>query len=446
MKITTESAGERELLLTIEIDEERVERARKRTARQISRDVEIPGFRKGKAPYDVVVQRLGPRVVRQELVTTLAEDVYREALEAEEVVPYAPGTLEDTSFDPLTLTFRVPLSPEVDLGDYQDYRLEPPEVDVPAEMLEEALEGIRQQNAVLAPLDRPAAEGDLLVGELIGRLSEGMEFLHEEEARILLDSEEGPAIPGLIDGLIGLEQGEERTFTLVMPEDFESEQLAGQEAEFEVRVEHVYERILPELDDDLARTVGNYDTFEEMEASVRERLKENQRAQAEGRYAEDVLADIIEQAEISYPPMMLEEALDDAVENYEHQIEHHEHMRMEDYLRIQGKTMEDVREELLPDVKGSLERSLVLGEIVDQEGLEVSDEALDVQIAESAEQYGERAEEVRAVLSAPEGRRNVRNRMLANRAVEQLVAIAKGEAAESGADDEGATEAEESEG
>ena len=435
MKITTESVGERQVSLTIVIDEERVERARRRTAREISREVDIPGFRKGKAPPDVVVQRFGERVFQQELVGTLAEDVYREALEEEDITPYAPGTLEETSFDPLTLTFTVPLAPDVDLGDYRAYRLEPSEVEVPAEALQEALEAIREQNAVLAPVDRPAAGGDLLVGELVGRTSEGLEFLHEEEARLLLDPEEGVAIPGLVDALIGLEEGEASTVTLMLPEDFQAEELAGGEVIFDIEVEHVYERILPELDDDLARTVGNYESFEELKASVRQRLEERERAEVEGDYAERVLEAVIDQAEVSYPPIMLEEAVEDALEDYEQQIERQEHMMLEDYLRIQGRTMEDLREEITEDVEASLERSLVLGEVVEQEGLTVSDDALDAQIVASSEQYGEKAGQVLEALSTPTRRRGIRNRMLANLAVERLVAIAKGEAFDEDAED-----------
>jgi len=282
-------------------------------------------------------------------------------------------------------------------------------------------------------LDRPADEGDLLVAEIIGRTTDGLEFLHDEEARVVLDPEHGASIPGLIDGLIGLTTGEERNFTLVIPEDFEVEDLAGREAEFEIRVDTVYERILPELDDDLARTVGNYESFDELEESVRDGLREKERARVEGEYAEQVLEAVVEQAEISYPSVMLEERVDDAIENYKREIERREHMMLEDYLRIQGTTMDELREEMVPEVEASLKRSLVLGEIVEQEGLEIEEEALDAQIAESSEQYGDRADEVRAVLREPERRRSIRNRMLANVGVQRLVKIAKGELEQEGA-------------
>jgi trigger factor len=433
LKITSEPAGERQLSLTIEVEDERVNRARQRVARQISREINVPGFRTGRAPYEVIVQRLGQRVVREELISLLAEDVYREALEQADIAPYAPGTLEETQFDPFTLTFTVPLAPEVDLGDYRNYRRPFLAGEVSKETLTQALEAIREQNAILAPLDRPAAEGDLLVAELIGRTSDGGIFLNEEEARILLDPEAGEPVPGLIHALIGIEQGEERTFTLLLPTDFQVEELQAREAEFTADAKGVYERIVPELDDDLARTVGNYDTFEELESDVRRRVEESKRVNADSEYADQVLQDVIDRAVVSWPPIMLEEALDDAVEAFERQIERREHMLLEDYLRIQSKTMEDLREELRPEAEESIKRSLVLGEVLQLEDLSVSDEDVDRRIAESSEQYGERADEVRAALSAPEGRRELRNRMLANKAVQRLVAIAKGEAAEAAA-------------
>ncbi len=430
LKITTERTGERQLALTIELDEERTRRARRQTARQISREVSIPGFRKGKAPYDAIVQRLGEEVVREELVKIVAEDAYREALAQEEIVAYAPGTLEEVAFDPLVLEFVVPLTPDVDLGEYRQYRRELPEVEVTDEEIERALQEIGERNAVLNPVERPAREGDVLVGHFTGRTSDRTLFLDEEEAEILLEIDGDTFIPGLIEALIGLEAEDEETFTLVLPEDFEVEALQGEEAEFRVGVDSVYERIIPDIDDDLARTVGRYDSLRELEEEVRGRLEERKEAQAESEYAEQVLQDIIEQAAVAYPPEMVEEGLDDAVQNYEVQVERREHMMLKDYLRIQGKTMDELRDELRSEVENTLKRSLVLGEIVEQEGLEISDVELDIQIAESSEQYGERADEVEAALSSSEGRRSVRNRMLANKAVQGMVAIAKGEAPE----------------
>jgi trigger factor len=428
LKISSEPTGEREVSLTIEVEEERVNRARQRAARQVSREINIPGFRKGRAPYDVIVQRLGERVVREELVAILAEDVYREAMEQAEIVPYGPGTLVETQFEPLVLTFSVPLAPEVDLGDYSAYRRPFEDAQVTDEAVAGALEAIREQNAILAPVDRPAALGDVVGGRLAGRAADGSPIVDEEEASVFLDPDADEPIPGFIDALIGIEKDEERVFTLPLPDDARLEAAQAGDAEFTALAKSVHERIVPELDDDLARTVGNYDTLEELTNDIRGRIWEREQANAESEYADQVLQDVIDQAEVSWPSAMLDEGIDDAVKAYERQIERNEHMMLADYLRIQGKTMDQLREELRPGVEQSTKRSLVLWEVVEQEGLAVSDEELDRQIAESSEAYGERADEVRAGLDTPAARSELRTRLLASRAVERLVAIARGEA------------------
>jgi len=196
--------------------------------------------------------------------------------------------------------------------------------------MERALQEIRERNAVLNPVDRPAREGDLLVGRLTGGTSEEIAFLDEEEAQLLLETDGDAFIPGLIEALIGLAAEDEETFTLMLPEDFEVEELQGEEAEFQVSVDSIYERVLPELDDDLARTVGRYDSLRELEEQIRGRLEETKSAQAEREYAEQVVQDIIEQADVAYPPEMVKGALDDAVQNYEVQVERREHMMLQD--------------------------------------------------------------------------------------------------------------------
>jgi len=428
LKTSSEPTGEREVSLTIEVEEERVNQARQRAARQVSREINIPGFRKGRAPYEVIVQRLGEDVVREELVGILAEDVYREAIEQAEIVAYGPGTLVDTQFEPLVLTFSIPLAPEVDLGDYTAYRQPFDDAQVTDEAVARALEAIRQQNAILAPVERPAALGDVVGARLTGRASNGSLIVDEEEASVFLDPDADEPMPGFIDALVGIEQDEERVFTLPLPDDDRLEAAQAGDAQFTAVARSVHKRIVPELDDDLARTVGNYDTLEELTNDIRQRIWEREQANAESQYADRVLQDVIDHAQVSWPAVMLEEGIDDALKAYERQIERNEHMMLADYLRVRGKTMDELREELRPNVEQSTKRSLVLWEVVEQEGLAVSDEELDKQIAESSAAYGDRADEVRAGLDRPAARSELRTRLLANRAVARLVAIARGEA------------------
>jgi trigger factor len=150
LEITTETLENRQLRLTIEVDEERTQQAMKKAARQISKQVRIPGFRKGRAPYELIVQRFGEDTVRKEAADLLIEAVYREALEQQEIDPYAPGALDDMALNPLTFKFTISLDPTVELGDYRDYRLKPRKVRVLKKQVQQALEEIREQNAVRA--------------------------------------------------------------------------------------------------------------------------------------------------------------------------------------------------------------------------------------------------------------------------------------------------------
>ncbi len=430
LKITTEALENRQLHLTIEVSEKRTEQAKRQVARRISREVNIPGFRKGKAPYNVVVQRFGEETVFQEIANVLADEVYRKALEQEEIEPHSAGILEDVTPDPLTFTFTVPLRPTVDLGDYRDYRLDPPDVEVSAEELEEALEEIRKQNAILTPVERPAALGDVVMMDLYGETADGEIFLDEEDLQVLLDAEEDEPAPGFHEAIVGMEEGEEQTFTLTLPDDYPEEELQGQEAEFDVVLTAVYEHFLPELDDDLARTVGNFDTFEELKEQVRKRLREEAQREADNEYARQVLEDILDQTRVEYPPVLLQEAVDDAVEDYEQAVKSQLRLSLDDYLRIQGQTMEELREELKPGAVTTLKRVLMLGEIIRAEEIDVDEEEIDAQIDEISASWGSRAEEMRTVLNTDAGRHDVLNRLLGNKALERLVAIAKGEAPE----------------
>ncbi len=431
MKITTEPRENRQLHLTIEVDEEQTQQAMQRAAHKIAKQVNIPGFRKGKAPYELVVQRYGEDTIRKEAAGSLVETLYREALEQQEgIEPYAPGVLEDIALHPITFKFTISLRPTVDVSDYRDYRLKFPKIKVPKKQVQQALKEIRQQNAILEPVERPAAMGDVAMIDLAGRTGEETEFIKADEARILLEAENAEPAPGFAEAIVGMETGEERTFILTLPDDFSQEELRGEEAEFTVKMAKVYERTLPELDDDLARTVGNFDSLKELEKHVKEQLQQAAQREADEEYAEQVLEAIFEQTQVEYPPVMFEETLDEITEEIEGKVKRETRLSLEDYLRFQSKTIEELREELKPSAAARLKRSMTLSEVVRLEELEVTEEEIGAHIEEISASWGVRASEARSSLSSNEGRRALRSRLLADKAMQRLVSIAKGKAPE----------------
>jgi len=426
LKITTEPLENRQLRLTIEMDDERTQQAMQRAARQIAKQANIPGFRKGKAPYKLIVQRFGEDTIRQEAAESLAEKVYNEAMKQEEIKPFDMAALEEIELHPITFTFTVPLRPTVDLGDYRRYRHKPRKVKVHRKEVQQALERFREQNAILEPVERPAAMGDSVVIDLVGRTADGAERIAADKTQIVLEANDTDLLPDLVEAIAGLEMGKEHTFALTMPDDYSQKELQGQEITFTVSLLEIYDRTLPKLDDDLARTVGNFDSLKELKQQVKEQLQEMAQQEADEEYKEQVVEAIVEQAQVEYPPVMLEEMLDETVEDFERTVRREAQLSLEDYLRFQGKSEDELRKEMEPAAAARLKNSLVLGEVVRLEGLDVDEDEVGAQIEEMSTAWGIRADEVRASLSSDKGQEAVRSRLLGDKAVQRLVAIAKG--------------------
>jgi len=430
VNITTESLEHCQVRLTIEVDEGQARQAMRDEVRQISRQTRIPGFRQGKAPYEVIVQRLGEDTIRQRVADTLTQDLFRQAVEEQDLQIYAPAKLEDVQTDPFVFKYVVSLYPQVDLGDYRAYRLKPQEAKVSEDEIQQALQNLRQQNVLIEPVERPAALNDGAQINVVGHTATGDQFMAQEKIRVVLKGGAEQPTPGFIENIVGMEAGDERSFTLVLPDGFSDESLRGQEVEFTVEVLQVYERTLPDLDDDLARTASNLDSFEELKAQVTEQLGQKAQQEVDQAYTSQVLQDMIEQAQIEYPPEMLTEELDKQVQEMEQAVKQELKLSLEDYLRYQGRSTEELRTDLTPQVQDELERALLLGEVVAREKLTVDEEEINTRIEEISAAWGERADEVRQVLGSQESRASILKQLLGEKAIQRLVAIARGEAPE----------------
>ncbi len=423
IRVTTEPVGKRDLRLTVEIPEERVQQEMRRIAREISAQMTIPGFRKGKAPYTLILQRYGEERLREQVAEDLAQEFYRAAIDQEGITPYRPAILEDVQLSPMRLVFTIPLSPVVRLGDYRSLRVEFPSVEVTEEELQDILEDIRRGNAVSEPVEgRGAQPWDLLHIQVEGHTDQGELFLKDDDVEVILDPDDTYPAPGFYSALEGMMPGEERTFRLKMPNGQPSE-----EAEFRVRLQALYNRILPELDDDLARAAGPYPNLEALKADIRGQLLQAKEEAAREEYAGTVLQRLVEQAEVEYPSIWLEEQLQDLVEQMEEKVREEQRMSLQDYLKVTGQTLEDLREQLRPAADYRVRRMLVLRELALAEGLKVSDKEVDQRIRTISETWGDRAEARRAQLEKPESREYLSAQILYEKVVDRLIAIARGE-------------------
>lgn len=426
MKVTTEDLGHRQVLLTVEVDEERVEKALRGVARRLSRQYTIPGFRRGRAPYHVILQRFGREALLQECLEDLTQEIYQEAVEGQDLQLYGMGELEDMQLDPLVFKLRLPLRPLVELGDYRELRLEPPVVTVDEEEIDAELEKLRQANTVMEPAgDRPAYMGDMV--SLDVSTEAGDESFTQEEGRdIVLDAEDHTFAPGFPEQIVGLKAGEQKSFTLPLDDQW-GEDLEGQQADFSVTLHEVKRRIVPGLDDDLARTVSDFDTLEELRQDISEQFEAEKQRQADNEYAEEALAALIAGATIEYPPDMVEEQIDVMIEDLEERLQG-QGLTLERYLELTDQTAESFGESLRPQAEQRIRRGMVLGELTRREKLDVGGTEIEEHIDLLSADWGEHADELRHRLSEPESVRSISGSLLIGKAFQRLVAIARGEA------------------
>ncbi len=430
MKIETLPEENRTLTLTVEIEDERVQPALRAAARRISKDYRIPGFRPGKAPYEVVLRHYGETALYQAAIEDLSQKVYQDVLEQEKIEPIGPGEMDIVELKPMKLKFVVPLRPEVELGDYGSLRVEYTAPLVDDEAVQKELEHLREHQAVLEPVERPAQLGDVVTMDAKGFLNTGENpsdfLLADEDVSLVLEEKADWPMPGFGPLAVGLSAGEERKFDLAFPDDYANESLRSQVAHFEVKAKEVKSRTLPEWNDELAKSLGEYETVDALRASVRNDLEQAARSGVERDYSQKVIDKLVEQSTVKYPPTLLASELDDYVKDFDRRL-HEQKLTLEDYLKIEKKTPEQFREEVKPQAEARLKRALVVGKIVEREHISLEPGDVDERISNLSTPWGERAADMRKLLSTDESREMLELDLLTDKAVDRMAAIARGE-------------------
>ncbi|MFN8473157.1 MAG: trigger factor [Anaerolineae bacterium] len=370
MNITEQGVENHQTVLVVEVEPERVERAKQQAARRISQRYRIPGFRPGKAPYSHVVRVFGEEQVLEAAIDDMGPQIYKEAVEQQKLEPFAPGEVKVLSHEPLTFQLLVPMAPTVDPGDYNSVKVEATLPEVSDEDVEDQIERLQQQQATWTPVERPAQLEDMVTADVVGETGEdriiesyGDEFVLKEES-----FREFP--PGFMDELIGMSDGETREFSLTFPEDFEREALREKTAEFKVTLHGVKEQNLPELDDAFAQGVSEeFQTLDELEMRIRQNLEFQASREAREKVENDVLDALLAQAVVSFPPILLQQQLEEEVERQEKALERMG-FTLDNFLRMTNRTMEDLRAELEPELQRRIERTLLLDDIAKRENIE----------------------------------------------------------------------------
>jgi len=372
----------------VEVPAADVGRAVGRAARTLAREMRMPGFRKGKAPPSLVIQRVGFAAVLEEAIREALPEWYEKALLGAGIAPVGNPSVEVVSTpegegEPLAFKFEIGVRPKAELGEYRGLEVGRAEPEPPAEMVDREVERIREGFAKLEPVDRAGAEGDVLLLDFEGRL-DGNAFEGGKASDYLLELGGGQLIEGFEEQLSGVTGGETRKVEVTFPDDYQAEELAGEDAVFTVEVKEVREKVLPELDDEFASEASEFDTLEELRTDIIKRVAEavGQRAEQDFRIA--AVDAVAAEAKLALPDELATARATERWERVERQLASRG-MSPDSYLQMQGKTREQLIEESRPEAEAELKREAVLAAIAEAEQIEVSEEEMVEALAHSAE-------------------------------------------------------------
>ena len=426
MKVTKEDNATREVVISVEMDPEDVEPFLDRAYKRMVNNVQISGFRPGKAPRAIVEGMMGKEALIREAVDFMVPETLERVLEEEEVQGFGQPDVELVGLEPPSFKAVVTLEPLVELGDYQSLRLEAEEVKVTEEEVAEALESIRYDSTPWEPADRTAQFGDLLTIDVNG-VVDGRQVLNDKGVSYLPAKDNALPLPGFSVYLEGMAKDESKEFTLPVPQENADVSIAGKECRFTVGLLEIREKRLPSLDDEFAKGVGDgYESLEELNKSVRERLTSHAESMAQRRYQEKGLAEVVKGASVEVSPRVIEREVDHLLEQRARGQGSHQGS-MEEYLQNVGKSMEEIKEELRPTAVERLTEDLVVRKLVEEEGIEVSSEELEAEIKSMVTGGQDSSEDsLRRALSSEELRRAVSNGMVRRKTLERLADIVGG--------------------
>jgi trigger factor len=421
--------------VVVEVEPERVEAARQHAARKLASRGKIPGFRPGKAPYDVIVRYYGEAAVNEQAIDLLVDEVYPEMLKEAGLEPAAAGSLENVEGEVSPkFTFRVPLSPEVKLGDYHALRV-PYNFEAPGpEKLDESLNELRQVYATTQTVERPAEQGDYLAVEIRSEFKE----LARPDMPVMIRAEDPESefpFAGFARSLIGLTAGESKSLHHDFPADAPSQTLAGKPADLEVTVKTVRSVTLPELDDDFAKQVGKYENLAALKEALGKEIEARARAEYEDQYYTDIVDALRKEAVIKFAPQTLHHEAQHVVEDMGRRLAQ-QGLDLETYYKMRNTdAARFLEEEAKPVATKRLERSLILDEVARVEKIEVDNAALDEEFSSTLMDLQGQGLNLNSVRGGRQGQQRLAeavamqsaSRLLTRRTLERLKTIATGE-------------------
>ena len=406
MKATLKNVDQHVVELTIEVPAADVAAGIKAAVKRIASQVNVPGFRKGKAPRNVIEMNYGKEAVVNEAYDFLVNQNYTAALQENKIVPVSQPEIEQVQFEEgkdLIFKATVTKRPDVKLGDYKGLDAKKEEAKVTDEQIQDQLKNIAEQQAemVVADKDAKVEQGDFAVIDFKGTV-DGKAFDGGEGKSYPLQIGSGNFIPGFEDQLVGAKAGDDVTVKVTFPEDYFVADLAGKEAEFATHIHDIKRKQLPELNDEFAKANSSYETIEELKADLRKKMEEDAERRAVDAYNGELIKTAVENAEVDIPEVMVADRVEQMIQELAMSMEGRG-LKLEDYLKFSNKTVEELREEYKETAAENVRTDLVLDAIAVEEKIEVTPDDMNREIFMMAQNFGANPQEVWDII-AKEGR------------------------------------------
>lgn len=389
MKTSVEKLENNKVKLEIEVDAQQFDEAMQKAYLKNRKHITIPGFRKGRAPRQIIERYYGEGIFYEDAINEACPKAYEEAVRESGIEPVDQPTIDIVQIgggQNLIFTAEVTVKPEVELGQYKGIEINKVEYNVTDQDIDNQLEMIREQNARWVSVeDRPAKEGDLLTIDYKGYVDgEAFEGGTAEKQTLEIGSQR--FIPGFEEQLVGMKVGDEKEIQVTFPEEYHAEDLKGKEATFEIKVHEIKEKELPELDDELVKDISEFDTLEEYKANLRKTMEENAKQREKIEMENQLLEKVVENAKVDIPEVMVENEIDAMVRDMDFRMRY-QGLDLQTYLDMINTSMEDFRAQFKDDAYNRVKLQLTLEQIIKEEKIEATDEDLESEYERIAEQY-----------------------------------------------------------
>ena len=385
-----------EVKLTFNIEAEKFEAAMKKVYAKTAKYFNIPGFRKGKAPMQLVERQYGSAIFYEDAFNELVPEIYDEAIRENKVEAVSKPEIDIVQMEKgkeLIFTAVVETKPEVELGKYKGIEIKKIEYTTSDKDIEHELGHMAERNARLVTIeDRPVEKGDITTIDFDGSI-DGVQFDGGKAENHELEIGSNTFIPGFEDQIIGMKLEEEKDIKVKFPDDYFSKDLAGRDAVFKVKLHEIKKKELPKIDDEFAKDVSEFDTLEELKNSIKEKLDTENAEKAKYETEEAAIKVVCDNTKLDIPNGMIEMEIDNMVRDMETRLSY-QGLNLQQYLQIMGKTEEDIRANFKEQAEKSVKSRLVLEAIVKAEKIEATPDEVTDKVKEMAKQYGRKEEEL----------------------------------------------------